>query len=170
METRKVEKIASLVIAVLVMVLSFYKTDLWEDVGIYAGCGLSGRFLYSFFHANFLHAALNVWCFLSVMFIYDVSIWRLLLAFAVASSFPVNMLHSLTGGFMTPTVGLSAVVFFLFASISFEVVRKWYYQGWMLFYLVIGFIFPNTNAVLHLYCYLCGFLYALLNKPIKISR
>ena len=88
------------------------------------------------------------------------------MAYVIAVTVPVDTLGSFIN-IASPTVGLSAVVFVLFGSISFEVVRKWYYQGWMLLYLVVGFLFPNTNAWLHLYCYLAGLLVALLNKPVK---
>lgn len=59
--------------------------------------------------------------------------------------------------------------FALFGSLSFEVGRKVYYQLWMLTYLIIGFLFPGTNAWVHLYCYLAGCLIALLNKPVKVG-
>ena len=159
MEKRKAEKIASLVVSLISVVLVFSGMPL-SSVGISSGCDITDRLLYSFYHVNVIHAALNVWCLLSVVFLYDVSIWRLLLSYAAAVSIPSFILGNV------PTVGLSAVVFFLFASISFEVVRKWHYQSWMLFYLVAGFFFPNTNAAVHLYCYACGMLYALLNKPV----
>lgn len=90
----------------------------------------------------------------------------MLFAYVVAVTMPVDTL----GVFLpldNPTVGLSGVVYVLFGTISFEVARKRYFQFWMLFYISVGFIFPNTNAWLHLYCYLCGFLFALLNKPIN---
>lgn len=165
MDTRKVEKITAIVIALLVMCLSVFGTDDWLSVGIYAGCSLWGRVLYPFFHANILHAALNAWCLLSIIFIYDVSCLRLLFAYIIAVTVPV-------GAFGTdiPTVGLSGVVFVLFGSLSFEVRRKAYYQMWMLFYLAAGFVFPNTNAWLHLYCYAVGIVAGVLNKPIKSGR
>lgn len=159
MEKRKTEKIASLVVSFLAFALLFGNSPL-HSVGIYAECDIASRLLYSFYHVNVIHAMLNVWCFLSVVFMYNVSVWRLLLSYLTAISIPSCFLGN------TPTVGLSAAVFFLFASISFEVIRKWNYQMWMLFYLAVGFIFPNTNAMVHLYCYSVGMLYALLNKPI----
>lgn len=170
MEERKIEKIASLLTTGLVIYLSLQNTDNWQAVGIYSGCSLQNRFLYSFYHANVLHAALNAWCLVSVVFIYDITVWRLFLAFIISASVPIDSMGQIIPGLESPTVGLSGVVFFLFGSISFEVLRKWYYQLWMMFYILIGFIFPNTNAWLHLYCYTAGFLFALLNKPIKIRQ
>lgn len=166
MDKRKKEKITALLISAVVVLLPLLVSLEWNEVGIYSGCRLYGRLLYSFFHANILHAVLNAWCLLSLVFIYDISYWRMLLAYIIAVTVPVDILDSFIN-MAAPTVGLSAVVFVLFGSISFEVVRKWYYQGWMLLYLVVGFLFPNTNAWLHLYCYLVGLLVALLNKPVK---
>ena len=165
MDARKAEKVTALVTALAVTGLSLSGVGDWQSVGIYPGCGLPGRLLYPFFHANPVHAALNAWCLLSVVFMYGVSLLRLLFAYAVAVTVPV-------GAFGTdmPTVGLSGVVFVLFGSLSFEVRRKAYFQLWMLSYLAIGFLFPNTNAWLHLYCYATGVVAGVLNKPVKSGR
>lgn len=160
----KVSKIIALVLSVLALFLSLVAIENWESVGIYTGCGPLCRAIYPFFHANIIHAALNIWCLLSIVFIYDTTIWRLLFAYITAMSIPTLLLSA------TPTVGLSGIVFALFGSISFEVGRKLYYQAWMFAYLILGFVFPNTNAWIHLYCYAIGFVFALLNKPIKINR
>lgn len=169
MDRRKVEKVTALSIASVVVCLSLCGIDDWQVVGLYSGCGWWGRLLYSFFHANVLHAALNAWCLVSIVFIYDIKIWRLLLSFVMAITVPVGIISRVVGEFTAPTVGLSGVVFVLFGTLSFEVLRKWYYQMWMLIYLAAGFLFPNTNAWLHLYCYLAGLVIALLNKPIKCN-
>lgn len=163
MDKKKAGKISALVISILVFCLALQHVDNWEAVGIYSGCGLTCRVLYTFYHANLLHTLLNAWCLLSVVFIYDTSVWQLLIAYIIACTIPAICLSDV------PTVGLSGVVFALFGSISFEVERKAYYQLWMLAYLVVGFLFPNTNAWVHLYCYIVGLLVALLNKPIKLD-
>ena len=163
MDKKKAAKAMSLLVSILVFCLSLQDMTDWYAVGIYTGCGLSCRMLYPFYHANVLHATLNAWCLLSVIFIYDISLWRFFLSYIIAVTIPSFCLSDI------PTVGLSGVVFTLFGSISFEVQRKAYYQLWMLAYLVAGFFFPNTNALVHLYCYLAGGAVALLNKPVKIG-
>ena len=163
MAKKKAAKAMSLLVSILVFSLSLPGMTDWHAVGIYTGCGLSCRMLYPFYHANLLHATLNAWCLLSVIFIYDISLWRFVLAYIIAVTIPSFCLSGI------PTVGLSGVVFALFGSISFEVQRKAYYQLWMLAYLVAGFLFPNTNALVHLYCYMAGGAVALLNKPVKIG-
>ena len=169
MDKKKAAKATSLLISILVFCLSLQDMADWSAVGIFTGCGLGCRMLYPFYHANLLHATLNAWCLLSVIFIYDISLWRLAFAYIIAISFPVDALACLGVEVLDPTVGLSGVVFAIFGSISFEVQRKAYYQLWMLAYLVAGFFFPNTNALVHLYCYLAGGAVALLNKPVKIG-
>lgn len=167
MDARKKEKITALIVAAVTICLSLSSTWDWQTVGIYAGGSLYSRLLYPFFHASLLHATLNAWCLLSIVFTYNIKIWRLLLSYIIAITIPIDTLGSFIANMTLPTVGLSAVVFVLFGSISFEVLRKWYYQAWMLLYLAMGFLFPNTNAWLHLYCYLAGLVIALMNKPIK---
>ena len=157
-------KSLSLLLTVLILIISLHHFEDWSTVGIYTGCGLGSRMLYPFYHANPFHALLNAWCLLSVIFIYDISLLRFILAYIIAVTIPSFFLSD------TPTVGMSGLVFALFGSISFEVGRKLYYQLWMLVYLAVGFLSPNTNALVHLYCYAVGFAVALLNKPIKIGR
>ncbi len=161
MDEKKGCKVAALLITVVVVCLSLQETTDWSSVGIFDGCGLRSRLLYPFFHVSIIHALLNAWCMLSVVFIYNVSLSRLSFSYAVALSIPGYCLSAI------PTVGLSGLVFALFGSLSFEVKRRLYYQSWMAAYLAIGFLFPNTNAWVHLYCYIIGLVWALLNKPIK---
>lgn len=159
----KATKTTAILISVIVSYLSLTHMIISTDFGIYIGCNLPCRLLYPFFHVNLLHAALNAWCLLSVVFIYNTSFWKLLFSYFVAVTIPPVCLSNI------PTIGLSGVVFALFGSISFEVQRKAYYQLWMLAYLVIGFFFPNTNALVHMYCYLAGGAVAVLNKPVNIG-
>ncbi len=163
MDKTKTTKAVSLLISIIVCCLALQDIQDWSAVGIFTGCGPGCRLSYPFYHANMIHAALNAWCLLSVVFIYKVPLWRLAFAYIVAVSVPAFCLSCV------PTVGLSGLVFTLFGSVSFEVERKVYYQLWMVVYLVIGFLFPDTNAWVHLYCYLAGYLTALLNKPVKIG-
>ena len=169
MDARKVEKITALLISAIIVCLAFSENWVWHFVSIFAGSNMSFRFLYPFFHTNMFHALLNSWCLLSIIFIYDIGIGRLLSAYMIAVTVPVDTLGYFTP-MDSPTVGLSGLVFALFGSISFEVLRKRYYQLWMLFYLVAGFLFPGINAVLHLWCYVLGLIMALLNKPVKIMH
>lgn len=165
----KVEKIAAISIAVFVIALSMARVADWHSVGIYDHCPIWNRLAYPFFHAGLIHALLNAWCFLSLVFLHGVSWRRMLLAYAIAVSFPVDTITSLFP-LPLPSVGLSGVIYALFGSISFEVRDKRSFQCWMLFYVAVGFFFPGVSATLHLYCYLCGIAIALLNRPMPPPR
>lgn len=170
MEREKKGRLAAVIAAAAVILLSFINVDDWGAVGVYAGCGTLQRFLYPLFHASLIHALVNAWCFLSVVFIFDISKLRIFIAYFMAITLPINALGHLFTSCNSPTVGLSGVVFVLFGSIAFEVKRRLFNQIWMLSFLGIGFLFPYTNAALHLYCYACGTVIALLNKPFKIKE
>lgn len=163
MVRREKEKTAVLILSAAIFTLCLFP-DIGQNMGLYAGCPLGNRLAYSFFHANIFHAAINVWCLLSIVFIYNIS-WRYLLtAYCIAVSFPDVFLVA------TPTVGLSGICFALLGRIAFLAERKWYYQKWMAAILCIGFLLPGTAASLHLYCYVVGLLIAAINTPMSVFR
>jgi len=131
-----------------------------DDVGLRAGCSVRARLAYPLFHANVFHYAVNAWCLLTLVFGYRVPGRALLAAYAVAVTAPAF-------GAAVPTIGLSGVLYCLFGRLSFAVRRKWLWQAWWAAPLAIGFLLPQVNAWLHLYCYLCGVLLGLLNKPVR---
>lgn len=161
MEKRTQAKNITLIIALALEALSILPVDA-SAFGICVGCEWWHRLLYPFLHVNIIHCALNVWCILSVVFIYDVFPLRLLLAYLCACSFPVDTLGGFYPSLQTPTVGLSGVAFALMGSISLEVKRVYYYQAWMLFYLVVGMLLPSVNGWIHAYCYVCGLFYSVV--------
>lgn len=141
----------------------------WQGVAIHAHAPWTGRLLYPFFHAGPWHALMNAWALLAVVFTYGVSLRRMLAAYAVAVTMPVDTLGAFLP-FDSPTVGLSGVVWFLFGSISLEVARKRYYQAWMLSFLAAGFAAPRVNAWLHVYCYAAGLAAAFLNRTFDMEK
>lgn len=161
---KEIEKTVGLLIAAYVIASALIYVPDWNVVGATADCGILQRLGYSFFHASLLHAAINAWCFISILFIYDVTWWRIAVAYLIAVSAPDVVLSS------TPTVGLSAVCFALLGSIAFQVKRKLYYNGCMALYIVLGFLFPLVNGWLHLYSYVAGLLVGSLNMPIPCRR
>lgn len=155
-------KSITLFVSLLLLCISFCDIQNWETIGIYANCQFTCRLFYPFFHINTLHALMNIWCLLSIVFTYNISFLRIIIAYLFSISIPSLFLSA------TPTVGFSGCIYLLFGSISFSVKRKVYFQLWMFFYIIIGFFLPNTNAMIHLYCYTIGFIIAIINKPIKI--
>lgn len=148
-------------------------------VGICKDCSVLARLAYSFFHVSLMHALVNGWCLLSIVFVYDVTLYSLAIAYITAVTFPIDTLSDIMPCALpqgVPTVGLSAVCFSLLGQIAFQVKRKLYYQVWVLSFVAIGFILPPLcsvcgytiaapNNILHLYCYVVGLLVGFLNSP-----
>ncbi len=134
-------------------------------MGVHAGCPVAPRMLHPFFHVGTMHAALNAWCLLSVAFVYGVTPKLLLLAWLSSAAFPAAAL-----GEKAPVVGMSGMVFFLFASVFFRTARKTKYALWMAAYLAAGFVLPSVSGRLHLWCFALGLAYAALNAPLKTKR
>ena len=157
-------KTLALILAVAILAVSVTVHPQWIEIGISKNCNLQSRLIYPFFHASFIHAFVNVWCLLGIVFLYDISFWRLLTAYIVAIFVPETLLSDI------PTVGLSCVCYTLLGSLIFEVKRKLYFQFSMAVYIAVGFLFPAINASIHVYGYLAGLLVGLLNAPISCFR
>ena len=150
-----------------------------EHFGICKGSPLLPRLVYHFFHANIIHAALNAWCLLTLAFIYQTSITELLIAYAIAATYPIDTLASVFSGFPTdvPTVGLSAICFALMGQTFFRVRHKLYYSTCVCAMIASGFILPplchacgydiaSPNNLIHIYCYVVGLMVGFLNSPL----
>lgn len=160
MVRRTKEKVISSYVMPIIFVLSLFPPFAWEDIGVSLTSPMVNRFVYSFFHASVWHCLANLFCYYQILHYYLPS-WRIiLLSYIVAVSVPDFVLTEL------PTVGMSAMIYALIGCITFYVQRKVYYISWVLFYILIGFFFPNVNALAHLYAYCVGSLYSLLTAPL----
>ena len=137
--------------------------------GLHADCSIPERLAYPFLHANLLHAALNVWVLFSAVFLYDVSPRQLILSYLIAISFPITALSTFSTllnpsqPFSTSvTVGLSGINYALMALIIPQVAQPRPYVLTVLAYILVGFLFPNCNNLLHLYCFLLALPFCLL--------
>lgn len=168
MVREKNAKITTLALSAVILFIYLLGVDA-SNVGLYAGAPWYHRLLYHFAHASFLHALLNIWCLLCVVFKFDISIWVLIASLGIAASFPIDSLCNLHPSecFTIPTIGLSGVCYALMGYVAFMVERKVYYHSWLAFYIAIGFLIPNVNGWVHLYCYIVGLIIGYLNKPIK---
>lgn len=103
------------------------------------------RFTYQFIHASWLHLACNVWALLGVIFLYDLNMAHLVTAYIVSVTVPATQM---------PTVGISGVVFALFAFASFRSAQKLKFHIWTLSFIIAGFFISGVSAFNHLHCYL----------------
>lgn len=157
----RIEKTTGLLVVAGILASALIYVPDWDVVGVTDGCDIFQRLCYPFFHSSLLHAIANAWCFVSILFLYNVSWRRMAAAYVIAVTVPDFTLTSI------PTVGLSAVCFALFGLIAFQVKRKLYYNGCMALYITLGFIFPLVNGWIHLYCYAAGLFVGFITGPIK---
>lgn len=166
---QKNAKTTALAAVLIILTLCTFSVSA-SSVGISAyHASMFQRIVYPFFHAGIIHALMNVWVFLCIVFYYNTPLWKILAAYIIAVTFPITTLYSMFGvEYLSDyTVGLSGVCFALAGSISFNVQRKLYWQFCMAATIGFGFFFPCVNAVLHLYCYIVGLLIGILDMPIK---
>lgn len=161
MVCKKEAKTAALLSAAVIILISLIYVPDWTVIGVAKDSNLATRFVYSFFHTSIIHALINIWCFLSIMFLYDLSMWRLIIAYLVAVAVPEFVLTDV------PTVGLSCICYFLLGSLIFDVKHKINFTICIVSYIAIGFLFQSVNPLIHLYGYLAGLLVGLLNAPIS---
>lgn len=152
MVRRTIEKTAALLLTVVCVAVSTVYTPDWEAVGLSQTCGWPQRFAFSFFHASLFHAVLNMWCLLSVVFLYPVSWLHMLMAYIIAVVTPACLAGAV------PTVGFSVVYFALLGIVSFMMERKVYFHSCVGLCLFAGLFVPQINGLVHLYGYAAGLL------------
>lgn len=160
MVSGKETKAASLVLTAVIAVLLLLPIDV-KAAGMSQGCSLWQRLCYPFLHGSILHAAVNCWCLLSIVFNRTITVWQMIAAYAIAVSYPSVWMGQ------TVTVGLSGMLFALLGTIS-VMSRKWYLNVAVIGSVILfGYLFPNINASLHLYCYIVGLAVGFINKPVQ---
>lgn len=164
MVRRKEAKVTALLVVGLTMVVCFFDVP-FDRVGMCRDGGFIPRLTYHFFHASLIHWFANASCLLSLFFIYDMSLRSLLTAYVVASFIPLGLFPDTS--FIIPTVGMSGICFVLMGRMALFVRRKLHYQACIALYLALGFLSPNSNGWLHLYCYAAGLFVGFLNMPLR---
>ena len=175
---RKKTKIAALLLSLAMIILLF--TDISPyDVGIYKERGtlpfrvLSltpsnsfysiNSFTYHFFHANALHIFLNLWCFLSCVFLADMSAGKLFAAYLIACTAPALS--------PVPTIGFSGVCFALLGFVLWKSRNKLEYNAYVLLGVVLPLVVvPHAlNNLLHLYCYAVAVILGALQRLRRLT-
>ena len=160
MQRENETKTAALIIGVVILILSFWHISFLK-VGIYIGCHPMQYLYYPFFHANILHALLNVWTMLSVVFYCKVNPLKFIICYIIAVLPPDFCLQSI------PTIGLSGFVFALLGSVTFCFRHPVRYIIQILLFVSAGLFFNNVAVILHLWCFFCGLFVSVVSTPIK---
>jgi membrane associated rhomboid family serine protease len=169
MEKGATTKCVALAVTVAVMAIAVVGVD-HNATGVSKGCSLTQRFVYHFVHANIFHALCNVWCLLSIAFLYPIKAWQLVVAFLIASFVPSFVLAS------TPTVGLSGWLFALMGLMTFAVGRRLFFFSWVMGFIAVTWalsllpFFGGIGGGLHLYCYLAGMAVGFFNSPVDLWK
>lgn len=112
------------------------------------------RLFYPIFHANSIHAILNIFCILQLAFYYRMSRWFLLASYIIAVTAPSSLIEG--------TLGFSGVIFAALGLYSMIVTRGWVIAAHVALYCSLTALFSCVNTLLHLYCYAIGFVCSLL--------
>lgn len=139
-----------LAVSLALFVLSFISQD---SVYISRNMALN-RLFYPLFHANLIHAVLNIFCILQLAFYYRMSRWFLLASYIIAVTAPSCLIEG--------TLGFSGVIFAALGLYSMIVTRGWVIAAHVAFYCSLTALFSCVNTLLHLYCYAVGFVCSLL--------
>lgn len=151
MAGEKVAKDASLVIVFVALALLVLPLDVRLGAGLTSGDAATWRRLgYMWLHVGVVHALLNVWCLLSVVFLFRVGVGMLLLAVGIAVSVPCFALADI------PTLGLSGVCYALLGMVSWQVARKRRWHLWVVSFIVAGLLIPGVAVGVHVWCYAAG--------------
>ena len=121
------------------------------------------RLTYHFFHANALHLFLNLWCFLSCVFLADMSAGKLFAAYFIACTAPALS--------PVPTVGFSGVCFALLGFVLWKSRNKLEYNAYVLLGIVLPLVVvPHAlNNLLHLYCYAVAVILGALQRLRRLT-
>lgn len=117
-------------------------------IGFYHGCSWENHLLYSFFHVNGFHLAINL-----------LVLWQIKGRISPVKAFAVAVAASYLPMFVTePTMGLSGFLFAVFGVMWGrtgrwkDAIRK--AGPFILFTMLLN----NVNGCLHLYCFVIGYL------------
>lgn len=163
-----------IVIATLVMSVTIGTPSAY---GLCSGISWHHRIIYHFFHAGLIHWLVNAFALLTIAFRWNLHWWQYVIAFAVASLYPADLLDQ-----DTPIVGLSIWIYSLIGIITPATsypVRVFFanliciFVGLLATWTLqcIGSIGIHTSIPIiawqaHLYAYIAGILIGLCTMPV----
>lgn len=132
----------------LLTVLSVLMLSYNVDGGVGSGSGLTSHFTYTFCHANVWHLACNLFV-----------LWSIRNRMATMSAYVIAVAASwLPMWADKPTVGMSGMLFAMFGIMWGRTGMKWKCAKAGLPVILVMMLIPNVNGLLHLYCYVIGYV------------
>ena len=160
MQARDHAKAASLGVGCLVMAVAILSPCDTPDMGIglYTGAPLYARLLHPLVHTGLVHAILNVYVWLQIVFFCPIRLRHLMTAWLIACSCP-SAIATLGAAATDHVVGLSGVIYALLGAQMTHAKDPFSYNLWIAAYLLTGWLIGGTAVVFHLYCYLMGIIF-----------
>ena len=157
MQGRDAAKAASLGVGGIVMAVAILSPHATPTIGlgIYAGAPLYARLLHPLVHTGLIHAVLNVYVWLQIVFFCPIRLRHLITAWIIACSCP-TVIATLGAAYTNHVVGLSGVIYALLGAQMTRAKNMLSYNLWIAAYLITGWFIGGIAVVFHLYCYLAG--------------
>ena len=126
-------------------------------VGFYPGCPWQNHILYSFFHVNGFHLAVNL-----------LVLWQIKNDMKPVTSLAVASVASLLPMYVSqPTMGLSGFLFSSFGLIWGRTGRWKEALKKAMPFIICTMAVPNINGLLHFYCFVLGYIVSYFVNNIK---
>lgn len=161
MVREKTTPTATLVYVVILTILYFLPIDI-KSVALGGGNPFA-HVLYQNFHGSIFHLLCNVWVLLSFVFNANIHWSKLLFAYILSATYPVELLPP-----TLPIIGLSGMLYVLLGWYALNpptIMGKLRYQLYVAIFLLVGLLYPNVCVGIHLYCYALGLIFAVINYP-----
>lgn len=116
-------------------------------------CPIRMVFMYQFLHANIFHCLANIWCLLIMLYAWNITLRRLLIAYLISVIFGIVIMNTPN---LQSIVGFSGVTYALAGLYSITNNRKRdkrYILTILVTILLTAFI-PRMSVLTHLSCYL----------------
>ena len=148
-----------------------------EETGIYSGAEWWHSLTWQWFHGSIWHLSVNAWALLTIVFMWNAGIGKLLTAYAT------SVVYGLACATDTPIVGMSGVIYALLGLYALSP-RGWqkrlryqlYVAAWIVVPWAVGMVIPKDESCgtaafgavaveAHVACYVMGIFVAIINYP-----
>ena len=145
MQITKVEIVCFAVVCAVTMFISANP----YAIGVYNGCQWYQHLTYQFFHTSIFHLGANIYVMWFCTTRFALKQWQLLMCLIISMLTPPI--------YTMPTIGASGIVYAMLGMINAIVLKKLRFASWIALYITIS-AFLNCNWVIHLLCFILGFI------------